>query len=186
MDKVVVHIERDSEYVSVTIQWQGGFTSQHEVVRPVRSYEQLRDLDKLMDRIAALRDEGHTTAQIADALNREGFSPPKRRRGFFPDHVRQLMVRRGLTRSKAHTEQLGPHEWWLPRLAEAIPVTVGKLANWARRGWVRSRRTPEQHLWILWADESELTRLRRLAASSHRGVVKYPAELITPKRLEDS
>jgi hypothetical protein len=91
------------------------------------------------------------------------------------------MVRRGLARSEAHTEQLGPHEWWLPSLAEAIPVTVGKLANWARRGWVRSRRTPEQHFWILWADESELTRLRRLAASSHRGVVKYPAELITSK-----
>jgi hypothetical protein len=183
VDKVVVHVERDSEYVGVTIHWQGGFTSRHEVVRPFRSYEQLRDLDKLMDRIAALRDEGHTTAQIADALNREGFSPPKRRRGFFPDLVRQLMVRRGLARSEAQTEQLGPHEWWLPRLAEVIPVTVGKLANWARRGWVRSRRTPEQHLWILWADESELTRLRRLAASSHRGVVKYPAELITPKWL---
>lgn len=183
VEKVVVHVERDSEYVGVTIHWQGGFTSRHEVVRPVRSYEQLRDLDRLMDRIAALRDEGFTTAQIADALNQEGFSPPKRRRGFFPDLVRQLMVRRGLARPEAHTEKLGPHEWWLPRLAEAIPVTVGKLANWARRGWVRSRRTPEQHLWILWADESELTRLRLLAASSHRGVVKYPAELTTPKWL---
>ena len=78
-------IERDSEYVGVAIRWQRGFTSRHEVVRPVRSYEQLRDLDKHMDRIAALRDEGYTTAQIADARNREGFSPPKRRRGFLPD-----------------------------------------------------------------------------------------------------
>ncbi len=172
---------RDSEDVGVTSHWQGGFTSRHEVVRPVRSYEQLRDLDKLMDRIAALRGEGHTTPQIADALNREGFSPPKRRRGFFPDLVRQLMVRRGLARSEAQTEQLGPHEWWLPRLAEAIPVTVGKLAHWARRGWVRSRRTPEQHLWILWGDESELARLRKPAASSHRGVREHPAELTTPK-----
>jgi hypothetical protein len=67
------------------------------------------------------------------------------------------MVRRGLARSEAHTEQLGPHEWWLPRLSEAIPVIVGKLANWERRGG-RSRRTPEQHLWIPWADEPELTR----------------------------
>ena len=74
-------------------------------------------------------------------------------------------------------------EWWLPRLAEAIPVTVGKLANWVRRAWVRSRRTAEQHLWILWADEPGLARLRRLAASSQRGVVKHPADLITPKRL---
>ena len=96
------------------------------------------------------------------------------------------MVRRGLARSEAHTEQLGPHDWWLPQLAEALSITVGKLANWARRGWVRSRRTPEQHLWILWADEPELARLPRLAASSHRGVVKYPAELTTPKRLGHS
>ena len=78
VEKVVVHVKNDSEYVDVTIHWQGGFTSQHEVVRPVRSYEQLRDFDKLMDRIVALRHEGHTAAQIADCLNREGFSPPKR------------------------------------------------------------------------------------------------------------
>ena len=122
MEKVVVQVENDSEYVDVTIHWQGGFTSRHEVVRPVRSYEQLRDLDKLMDRIAALRDEGYTTAQIAECLNQEGFSPPKRRGGFFPDLVRQLLVRRGLANEKTYAEQLGPHEWWLPKLAEAIPV----------------------------------------------------------------
>ena len=66
VEKVVVHVKNDSEYVDVTIHWQGGFTSQHEVVRPVKSYEQLRDFDKLMDRIVALRHEGHTAAQIAD------------------------------------------------------------------------------------------------------------------------
>ena len=107
VEKVVVHVEHDSEYVGITIHWQGGFTSQHEVVRPVRSYEQLRDFDKLMDRIATLRHEGHTTAQIADALNREGFSPPKRRGGFFPDLVRQLLVRRGLAKEKTHTDHSG-------------------------------------------------------------------------------
>ena len=184
VEKVVVHVKNNSEYVDVTIHWQGGFTSQHEVVRPVRSYEQLRDLDKLMDRIVALRHEGCTAAQIADCLNREGFSPPKRAARFYPRARPQALVRRGLAQSRGRTtEQLGPHEWWLPRLAEAIPVSAGKLADWARRGWVHSRRTPAQHLWILWADESELKRLRKLAASSHRGVVMYPAELITPKRL---
>jgi hypothetical protein len=44
--------------VGVTIHWQGGFTSRHEVVRPVRSDEQLRDLDKLMGRVTALLDDG--------------------------------------------------------------------------------------------------------------------------------
>src|SRR5690348_3996911 len=69
------------------------------------------------------------------------------------------------------------------RLGRIHPGHGLELANWARRGWVRSRRTHEHHLWILWAGESELIRRRELAASSHRGIVKYPAELITPKRL---
>ena len=91
VEKVVVHVKNDSEYVDVTIHWHGGFTSQHEVVRPVQFYEQLRDFDKLMDRIAALRHEGHTAAQIADCLNREGFSPPKRCGVFSPELVHELL-----------------------------------------------------------------------------------------------
>ncbi len=146
VEKVVVHVKNDSEYVDVMIHWQGGFLSQHEVVRPVKSYEKLRDFDKLMDRIVTLRHEGHTAAQIADFLNREGFSPPKRCGAFFPELVRQLLKRRGLANEKTYTDQLGPNEWWLPKLAEAIPVSAGKLADWARRGWLHSRKTPAQRL----------------------------------------
>jgi DNA invertase Pin-like site-specific DNA recombinase len=181
VEKVVVHVKNDSEYVDVAIHWQGGFVSQHEVVRPVKSYEKLRDFDKLMDQIVTLRHEGHTAAQIADCLNREGFSPPKRCGGFFPELVHQLLKRRGLANEKSYTDQLGPHEWWLPKLADQIPVSAGKLADWARRGWLHSRKTPAQRLWVLWADKQELNRLRKLAALSQRGVVEYPRELITPK-----
>jgi hypothetical protein len=181
VEKVVVHVSNESEYVAVTINWHGGFTSQHEVVRPVRTYEQLRDLDKLMDRVVALRHEGRTAAEIAVYLNQEGFVPPKRCGEFYPELVHELLVRRGLSNEKKYAGQLGPHEWWLPKLAEAIPVSVGKLADWARRGWLHSRRTPAQHLWILWADAQEVKRLGKLAALSHRGVVEYPAKLTTPK-----
>jgi hypothetical protein len=66
-------------------------------------------------------------------LNREGFSPPKRCGGFYTELVRELLVRRGLAKDKTYVDQLGPHEWWLPKLAEAIPVSAGKLADWARR-----------------------------------------------------
>jgi DNA invertase Pin-like site-specific DNA recombinase len=186
VEKVVVHVKNDSEYVDATIHWQGGFISQHEVVRPVGSYEQLRDFDKLMDRIAALRHEGHTATQIADCLNREGFSPPKRCGAFFPELVRQLLKRRGLANEKTYIDQLGPNEWWLPNLAVEIPVSVGKLADWARRGWIRSRKTPAQRLWVLWADKQEVKRLRKLAAVSRRGVVEYPPTLTTPKEQRRS
>ena len=181
VEKVVVHVKNDSEYVDVAIHWQGGFVSQHEVVRPVATYEQLRDLDKLMDRVVALRREGRTAAQIAACLNQEGFVPPKRCGVFYPELVHELLVRRGLSNEKKYADQLGPHEWWLPKLAEAIPVSAGKLADWARRGWLHSRRTPVQHLWILWADEQEVKRLGKLTAVSRRGIVQYPPELTTRK-----
>jgi hypothetical protein len=181
VEKVVVQVKRDSEHVGVTIHWQGGFTSQHEAVRPVRSYQQLRDLDKLLDRIAALRRDGYGAAQIATTLNGEGFIPPKRRNAFSPEIVRQLLSRSGLANEATYTEQLGPHEWRLPKLAAAIPVSAGKLADWARRGWLHSRKTPAQYLWVLWADKQELRRLRKLAAMSRRGVMHYPTELTTPK-----
>ncbi len=181
LEKVVVHVKSESEHVDVIIHWRGGFTSRHEAVRPVKSYAQLRDLDKLMDRIAALRVAGHTAAQIADCVNREGFRPPKRRGPFSAELIRQLLKRRGPVDEGAETDQLSPGEWWLPDLAEVISVSVGKLADWARRGWVHSRKPPAGRLWILWADEPELRRLRELAASSHRGMMGYPAHLITPK-----
>ena len=181
VEKVVVHGKSDSEYVDVTINWQGGFLSQHEVLRPVRSYEQLRDFDQLMDRITTLRRDGKTTVQIADALNREGFSTPRRCGAFTAEIVNALLQRRGLANEKTHTNQLGPHEWWLPKLADAIPVSAGKLGDWARRGWIHARRTPAQRLWVLWADEPEVNRLRKLAALSHRGMAEYPSELTTPR-----
>jgi hypothetical protein len=182
VERVVVHVKKDSEYVDVTIHWHGGFTSQHEVVRPVQFYEQLRDFDKLMDRIVQLRHEGSTAAQIADCLNLEGFNPPKRCGVFYPELVHQLLTRRGLANERTYDGQLGPYEWWLRDLARAIPMSADKLADWARRGWLHSRKTPAQRLWVLWADKQELKRLRKLTALSHRGVVEYPSELTTPKK----
>jgi hypothetical protein len=181
VERVVVHVKKDSEYVDVTIHWHGGFTSQHEIVRPVQFYEQLRDFDKLMDRIVTLRHEGHTEAQIAEHLNREGFIPPKRCGVFYPALLHKLLIRRRLADERAYNGQLEPDEWWLQDLARAIPMSTHKLAYWARRGWLHARQTPAKHLWILWADKKEVNRLRRLAALSHRGVVEYPPGLTTPK-----
>ena len=95
VDRVSVHIQRASEYVQVAITWTGGAQSQHEVIRPVRTYAQLRDVDTLMGRIRALRTGGATTAQIATTLNAEGFVPPKRYRPFSKELVCQLLERQG-------------------------------------------------------------------------------------------
>ena len=60
-------MDNASEYVTATIHWNGGFTSAHEVVRPVQCYEQLRAFDTLMARVVALRQEGRTARDLACA-----------------------------------------------------------------------------------------------------------------------
>jgi hypothetical protein len=87
-----------------------------------------------MDRVTALRRDGKTTAQIANALNREDFSTPRRCGALSSKIVNQLLMRRGLANEMKYTDALGPHACWLPNLADAIPVSAGKLGNQARRG----------------------------------------------------
>jgi DNA invertase Pin-like site-specific DNA recombinase len=181
--RVTVHVRCDSELVDVTIGWAGGYESQHEIVRPVATYAQLSDYERLLNRLAELRDAGRTAAEIAAMLNAEGFHPPKAGRGFTAKNVRELLASRGLIgNERAHDELLQEQEWWLMDLARELNMSHLKLREWANRGWVHARRTPVQGYWILWADRDELRRLRQLLADSHRGVNAYSSKLKTPKK----
>ena len=78
VEEVVVTVRGESERVDVTIHWAGGFSSGHELVRPVQRYQQMADYERLLNRIDELREAGQTLAEVAEQLNREGFHPPKR------------------------------------------------------------------------------------------------------------
>src|SRR5262249_16469669 len=71
----------------------------------------------LLARIDGLRQAGHSFAQIAEHLNREGFYPPKRTERFTGETVARLLSRRGLhgprPRAMAPVSVLRPHEDWL-------------------------------------------------------------------------
>lgn len=182
VERVVVHVRCDSEFVDATIHWAGGYESQHEIIRPVGTYAQLRDFDRLMDRVVELREAGHVAPEIAEKLNAEGFYPPKRRGAFTTPVVHQLLKRRGLIGDeRAHDELLDKGEWWLTDLARELQMSHLKLRDWANRGWVHSRQTPIQNRWILWADKDEVNRLRKVLAESRRGVNAYTSALTTPK-----
>jgi hypothetical protein len=187
VDRVVVQVRCDSEFVDATIHWAGGYESQHEIARPVATYAQLRDFEPLMDRVVELREAGLTAKEIADALNAEGFYPPKRRGAFTSPVVYQLLKRRCLIGDeRSHNELLGRDEWWLTDLARELNMSHLKLRDWATRGWVHSRRTPVQGRWILWADKDEVTRLGKLLTDSRRGVNAYSSQLKTPKNRSES
>jgi hypothetical protein len=181
LERVVVQVPPTSEYVEVTLQWVGGHTTHHQLVRPVATYAQLRAFEGLMARVAELRHAGHTAVTMAEGLNAEGFYPPKRDGGFTTPVVYQRLKRRGfIGNERAHPELLGQDAWWVADLARELGMSYGKLRDWAGRGWVHGRQTPVQGYWIIWADDREITRLRQLLASSRRGVNGYTADLTTP------
>src|SRR5262249_34847289 len=131
VERVLVQVEPRSEYVDVTIQWRGGFTSQHQVVRPVGRYTQLRDYDLLIARIRALHQEGKTVPAIADQLNQEGFVPPRRRGRFSVAVLAPILQGLGLVSERRRDDQLGPDEWWVQDLAAHLKVPTGKVYYWA-------------------------------------------------------
>ena len=187
VERVVVAVQGETEWVDVTIHWAGGFVSHHEVRRPVMRVEQLRDYAELMRRVAELHDAGRTSRQIAEALNREGFRPPKRRATYNAAMVQLLLARRG--RSGPRPEEVtgddprGKDEWWLSDLSRELGMPQPTVHSWIRRGWIRGRKLPGVGgRWILWADAEELDRLRRLRAYRRTWPDEtYPAELTTPR-----
>jgi hypothetical protein len=181
--KVMVQVDADSEQVAVTIGWHGGFTSEHVIVRPVNRMNQLRDSQRLLDRLVELRRAGCQAKQIAERLHAEGFRPPKRCNEFFqPTNIRKMLYRLGLTEATLCLEPLEKDEWRLPDLAKKLNIAAAKLRTWAQRGWIHARQTPGYRHWILWADGDELRRLRQLKRRSKLGTFAHAGALIQPKK----
>ena len=181
VDRVVVHVEPRSEYVDVAIHWHGGFTSQHQVVRPVGCYAQLRDYDLLIERIKTLHHEGQTVPGIAQRLNQEGFVPPRRRGVFSVRTLAPILQRLGLAGELRRNDMLGPDEWWIRDLAAELEAPAPKVYYWAKQGWVYSRKTTSGNHWIVWADADELQRLQKLKAERNSYTAQRNPKLVTPK-----
>lgn len=187
VERITVALRGQTEWVDVTIRWAGGLESRHEVRRPVQKYEQLSNYGALRDRMVELRRGGSTTSEIAEQLNREGFHPPRGPARFNRHVVNQFLTRQGLlgpgASRRINPEDLQPNEWRLSDLARELGMPAITLRHWHYRGWVRARKSSEvRGCWILWADEKELERLRRLRAW-HRGGhdLDRPLELTTPR-----
>ncbi len=101
------------------------------------------------------------------------------------------MRRLGLSQSLSPqpNEALAEHEWWLPDLATYLAMPRPTLYNWVRRGWVCARQQPNSpRHWIIWADETELNRLKAYRQQPDGEILKQrwrgetPAIANPPKR----
>jgi DNA invertase Pin-like site-specific DNA recombinase len=189
IEKVTLVASPQQEIADVRIHWAGGLVSHHQLIRPVARYEQLRDYDRLSQRISELRQSEHNSAQIATLLNAEGWRPPKRRATFNAGMVRAIFYRRNRATARPVAYHLKPGEWWFGDLAHALQLPHPTLYSWMRRGWINARQLDiGQGRWIVWADDEELDRLRRLRSCPRSWHCQpQAADLTRPKPwLQDS
>lgn len=190
VEEVVVAVQGESERVEVLIRWAGGHSSRHEIVRPVKRYEQMADYARLLKRIDELRKEKRTLAEMAEQLNQEGFRPPKRAAAFTKSILSHLLW--GKRADGEHLQAvresglLGEHEWLLTDLARKLGMPPVTLHRWIRVGWVHARKlpTPRGH-WVIWADRDEQERMTQLR-NCPRGWADEPVfEQLTKPKARD-
>jgi hypothetical protein len=181
VERVIVVTDKASEWNDVTIVWQGGQTTRHQIARPVGRYEQLKGYRRLTERVTELHHAGLHRAAIADRLNDEGFVPPRRRGVFTGSGIGTLMRDLGLVGELSRDDLLGTGEWWIPDLARRLGVRPGKVHYWVTQGWIQARRTPSGKHVIVWADKEEERRLRRLAKHKRSWVAARHPDLVIPK-----
>jgi DNA invertase Pin-like site-specific DNA recombinase len=181
VERVVVVIDKASEGNDVTIVWKGGLTTQHQLARPVSRFDQLKDYQRLIERLQELHRAGRHRGAIAAQLNAEGFVPP--RRGVFTEAVVSVLMRRqGLVGELFRDDLLQKHEWWIPDLARELGIIQQTIHYWIKQGWIHSRRTPSGKYLMVWADKQEMRRLKQLARVQPVRIRARHPDLIIPKR----
>jgi len=181
--EIVVDVIDNTERLSVTVHWAGGFTSQHETRRRVQSFDQLDASEELAARIQQLYNEGCPLLDIAKTLNDEGYKPAKGNR-FTQTSIGALcrmLRRKGII---ARTPNIQPNYWRAGALCKVLGIKKPTISGWRNRGWVQVRRVGSR--WIYWADAQELERLKKLAVHPRSGSTPTHVELTTPaSRMPD-
>lgn len=174
---IVVDVVDNTERLSVTVRWAGGFESQHETRRHVQSFDQLDGAAHLAERIQQLYNEGYPLSEIAKQLNHEDYKPAKQERFTRTSMgaLCRMLRRRGVI---AATPNIKPHYWRAGKLCESLGIKKPTLSGWRHRGWVQVRQVGSR--WIYWADPEEFERLKKLATHPPSGSTPTPAELTMP------
>jgi DNA invertase Pin-like site-specific DNA recombinase len=154
LERVVILVHGASERADLACHWAGGVVTRHELIRPVRRFEQLEHFDGLLARIAELRAQGATAQHIAECLNAEGWRPPKKPL-FDAAMVRRLLQRRGLGTKRpiwsGNVPRRHADEVTLQELADRLGAHRQTVYGWLRRGRLTGRlaQVGTQRIWLI-------------------------------------
>jgi DNA invertase Pin-like site-specific DNA recombinase len=185
IDEVRATVIEQSQQMDVQVTWQGGYVTSTTVARPVKRLEQLSYLPELVARTVELYNGGATAAQVADALNAEGWKPASRRPKFSAHMVATVLERHNgpLRRNRDSVGcQAGRRtdEWTMRDLAEQVGLPRVTVTVWAREGRLKARKAAKdgRGTWLVWADDAELRRIKEMHdISMSRSTVHVKSDL---------
>jgi len=160
--EVILDQRRERGKVWFQINWQTGATSEHWLIRRVRSYEQYAHVESLQQRLAELSAEAKTDHEMAAILNEEGF---RTARGFpFSNKIIWLLRHEwGLPAAQASSSE--PLRWedgsyTIPGAATAIGVFPGTIYKWLRTGRLQGQQRTKGAPWKISLTDEQVTALR--------------------------
>ena len=187
--RVVVTLVGNSEQMEVDVQWAGGDRAAISLIRPVASLTQLSYYPELLHRAMTLRAAGEEVGAIARHLTEEGWRPVQETGAWTSANVCRLLdvpEARSLKQPRRRISEGSPrqeHEWTPRELADQLGMTWDSLNNWIQKGALRGRQIQHKgrSLWLLWADETELARLRDMRDFPHYGPYAPRVEPVSPE-----
>ena len=161
IERVVVNVEGESEWVEAKVHWSGGHQTFTRFRRPVNRFDQLSTWPELKRRIPELLQARMSASQIATQLNHDGLRTTDGK-SFREQTVRMLVLRQGLlaSHSKLRHESISlrEHEWLVGPLAKKLGVSYGMIHQWIHEHRVAGRQL-EDRRWIVTADEAKCQEL---------------------------
>ncbi len=130
----------------------------------------MSDYPELIQRTIALRSAGEHANTIAQRVTEEGWRPLQGQGAWTLAKVVRLLDQPeagSLKQSRTPISQGIPkeaHEWTTRELAEELGMARDSLHNWRQKDLLRGRKITYhgRSMWLLWADATELARLREM------------------------
>ena len=165
IDRVVVHRrEEQPEVVHTRIVWRGGAVSEIAVPVPVGSTTSLSTYPALEKELLALESAGHSDAEIARRLTKQGFHSAK----LLPltaAMVLNIRLKNGrIHRYGGSRTRTVEGYWTVPQLASLLKCTPQWLYHRISKGTISVTRDPTTRLYLFPERPETLEALRRLQA----------------------
>lgn len=181
IDRVVVDVEENSEWVELRVHWVGGHETYSRIRRPVAGTSQLSRWPQLAQRLRVLKEQGLSSREIAAQLQDEGFRPAKGKT-ISAEIVRIWLSRYGLTsRRRKSSLALAADEWTIPDIMDRYRLPYSTVHGWIKRNRVSARQVGGSGgRWIIQATSSELEYLVQTQRSRTSRTEAPPARQPNP------